>query len=29
MHPLLKLIILLAVVAALWYFVWPMVRGGR
>ncbi len=27
MHPILKLIILLAIVAALWYFVWPIVRG--
>jgi hypothetical protein len=27
MHPVLKLIILIAIVAALWLFVWPMVRA--
>jgi hypothetical protein len=27
MHPILKLIILVAILAALWYFVWPMVRA--
>ncbi|MGB7157524.1 MAG: hypothetical protein WBD40_05625 [Tepidisphaeraceae bacterium] len=26
MHPFLKLIILVAILAALWYFVWPLVR---
>ena len=27
MHPILKLIILLAILAAMWFFVWPMVRA--
>ena len=28
-HPLVKLIVLLAIAAALWFFVWPLVQGRR
>jgi hypothetical protein len=28
LNPLVKLILLVAILAAAWYFLWPMLRGG-
>lgn len=28
-HPILKLLLILAILAAAYYYVWPMIHGGR